>query len=49
MADNNKPATEFSDKEKEVIRQKQAKKKDKRSLFVEKVINSRPNTPTGKK
>ncbi|GBF61852.1 hypothetical protein TMEN_4370 [Trichophyton mentagrophytes] len=49
MADNNKAATEFSKEEREIIRQKQAKKKNKRSLFVEKIINSRPNTPTGKK
>ncbi|DAA73993.1 TPA_exp: Uncharacterized protein A8136_3775 [Trichophyton benhamiae CBS 112371] len=49
MADNNKAATVFTKEERAIINQKKAKKKDKRSLFVEKIINSRPNTPTGKK
>ncbi|EZF45379.1 hypothetical protein H112_01554 [Trichophyton rubrum D6] len=49
MADNNKAATVFTKEERAIIRQKMAKKKNKRSLFVEKIINSRPNTPSGKK
>ncbi|KAK2822999.1 hypothetical protein FQN49_007570 [Arthroderma sp. PD_2] len=49
MADINSPPTVFSAAYMAKIKQKMAKKANKRSVFVENVINSRPNTPTGHK
>ncbi|KAF3479657.1 uncharacterized protein GIQ15_06633 [Arthroderma uncinatum] len=49
MADINMPATVLSVEERQKIKQKIEKKAKKHSVFVENVINSRPNTPVGHK